>query len=135
MAHLVSFTTSILDPAAEPPNPINPIPGISVLTWLRENVLRDDDRSTEPDAEDWGWYMYVDHGGSTYLVGGNCLIDDEAPSPPNHEWMIQIDKRRSLVERFLGKNRLSADDPLLARIVDAVRSEDAFVDIHIERDA
>ena len=135
MAHLVSFTTSQFDPIAEPANPINPIPGISVLSWLRENVLRNSDRSTEPDAEDWGWYIHVESGGSTYLVGGHCLVEDDAPQSPDNEWMIQVDKRRSIAEKLFGKNKLADDDPLFKLITNAVRSEEAFVDVHVDKDA
>jgi hypothetical protein len=38
MVHLVTFTSSQFDVAAETPNPINPIAGEGVLNWLREKL-------------------------------------------------------------------------------------------------
>ena len=54
MARVVRFTTSLFDVAKERPNPINPIPGESLLLWLREKSLPRVQVS-ERDAEDWGW--------------------------------------------------------------------------------
>ena len=53
MAHLITFTTARFDISKEPPNPINPIAGHVVLTWLREELLRAHYRVSEPDTEDW----------------------------------------------------------------------------------
>jgi len=58
MAHLISFDTAKFDLAAEPPNPINPIAGVSFLHWLRE-ALGEGYAVSEPAAEDWGWYVDV----------------------------------------------------------------------------
>jgi hypothetical protein len=60
MAHLITFTTARFDTTKEPPNPINPIAGQGVLTWLRAELLRAHYRVSEPATEDWGWYMNVD---------------------------------------------------------------------------
>jgi hypothetical protein len=127
MTHLASFVTSKFDPSLEPPNEFNPIPGKSVLDWLRSDVLDGKALSTEPDTEDWGWYMNVEYGTSTYMVGGCCLNDyDEPPMPGEYEWIIQVHKRRSIVDRLLGKNKHSKNDALSTLIFVAVRSEEDF---------
>ena len=69
MARLISFRTSKFDISKEPPNPINPIAGQSVLTWLKETLAGSGYTLSEPDAEDWGWYMDVHADGQAYLIG------------------------------------------------------------------
>ena len=62
MARVIRFTTDKFDVSKERPNPINPIPGESLLVWLQDRA-QSRTQLTEPDAEDWGWYSYVDWNG------------------------------------------------------------------------
>lgn len=136
MAHVISFRTSRFDANKERPNPFNPIAGESVLVWIRDNVLTEEGESTEPDAEDWGWYMDVTLADSAYLVGASGqfeLKDASAVSPL--EWLVQVEKARSFLDKLLGRNKMQADDPLVSKLVDALRSDAAFSDIAVEADA
>ena len=126
MAHLISFDTSKFDLAAEPPNPINPIAGVSVLRWLRE-ALGDGYAVSEPDAEDWGWYVDVTRAGAVYLVGASA----EANEGGAH-WMIQVHRHRSLKDKLTGANKLAADDPLTERIASLLRADPAFRNVEVE---
>ena len=72
MAHIISFTTDRFNVSSEKPNPINPIAGQSVLLWLRDELLTAQYRVTEPDAEDWGWYIDVECAAASYLVGASA---------------------------------------------------------------
>jgi hypothetical protein len=132
MAHLITFTTARFDPASEPANPINPIAGQSVLLWLRDGLAKAGYRTTEPDTEDWGWYFDVADAQGSYLVGAS---GDGNSDGPEIEWVIQVDRHRSLMDRLLGRNRLTADDPLLACIEDIVRAEPAVSNVIVDRDA
>jgi len=51
MNKAIHFKTSMFDVSQERMNPINPIYGISLLLWLKEE-LKDKVKITEPDAED-----------------------------------------------------------------------------------
>lgn len=136
MAALISFRTSRFDPATERPNPINPIAGESVLVWIRENVLSSTDRATEPDVEDWGWYIDVEAGDSRYLVGACGESDeDERSAQSEREWMVQIHKVRSFKEKLLGRNKMKSDDPFVLALVAAFRSDEAFTDVQVDADA
>lgn len=126
VARLISFKTSRFDPAKEPPNPINPIAGQSVLAWLREDVLSG---AGEPGCEDWGWYMDVHCEGATYLVGSVCLLPEEDPAGPDFDWMLQIHKHRSFADQLLGRNIVGEGDPLVAKIVAALESDSSFSEI------
>ena len=134
MRFLIWFVTDKLDPSAEPPNESNPIPGKSILDWLRAGVLSEGYDTTEPMMEDWGWYMYVDTWTDKYMVGGTCFNDyEEPPMPGEFEWLIQITKERSIVDWFLRRNKLEEDDALSESIQSAVEAEKAFSVVRLER--
>jgi hypothetical protein len=130
MAHLITFTTARFDISKEPPNPINPIAGHGVLTWLREELLRAHYRVSEPDAEDWGWYIHVDGADASYLVGASGAADD--PGAPV-EWTIQVHRNRSMKDRVLGRNKLAVDDPLFAIIERTIRGESSIEQVEVTR--
>ena len=132
MAHLISFTTDRFDVSRERPNPINPIAGQSVLLWLREELLRAHYRVTEPDTEDWGWYVDVQAADASYLVGASA---ETAATASPVEWIIQVHKHRTLKDRLLGRNRLTADDPLFAFIETLVHGADQLEQVSVTRNA
>jgi len=131
MAHVISFTTDRFDVAKEKPNPINPIAGQAVLQWLREELAAAYYSSTEPKTEDWGWYIYVQGVGGSYLVGASGQ-----PEPPSREieWVVQIHKQRSLVDKLTGTNRMTAGDPLSALLESMVRGRKEFRDVRVDRE-
>lgn len=135
MAHLLSFKSSAFDPREEQPNPINPIAGESVLRWIRENVLEGKYASTEPDVEDWGWYIDVDGADSRYLVGASGQFEEPGKvSGVELEWLVQVEKQRSILDRLLGQNKMQAEDPLVTDLVNALKGESTFSDVSVEVD-
>lgn len=127
MHPVLRFKTTLFDLAAEKPNPINPIRGSSILEWLRARRPNGMEMS-EPAAEDWGWYCDVTWRGATYLLGSSA----EESSDGNHEWTLQLDKSRSLVDKLLGRNKLAADDSCLVTLRETLSGEAAFTDVTIE---
>ena len=132
MAHLVSFRTSKFNVRAEKPNPINPLAGQGVLNWLRGELAKANYAATEPDAEDWGWYVDVQGNGASYLVGASADADS---ATPDIEWIVQVHKHRSLKEKILGQNKMAVDDPLALLIERIVRSDPQMFEVSIDRDA
>lgn len=132
MAHIIEFKTAKFDPSKEPPNPINPIAGQSVLAWLRQSVLA---TATAPEHEDWGWYIEVENEGAGYLVGSICHEVEEGASGPDRHWLIQIHKNRSVLDKLFGRNKLEANDPLVRKVVTALRSDAAIQDVQETTDA
>ena len=131
MAHVVSFSTRKFDVSAETPNPINPIAGQSVLTWLRAELAKAQYTATEPDTEDWGWYIDVTGNDGSYLVGASADADG---STPNVEWVIQVHKHRSFTDKVFGRNKMVADDSLAALIERIVRADPQISDVSVERE-
>lgn len=105
MTAVFCFNTSKFDVAREPKNPINPIPGASLLEWLQKQVNGAVEVST-PEPEDWGWYSYVQWEGRNYLLGASA---SEAEGG-DHEWVFQVVKQRSIWEKLLGRAAMSRDD-------------------------
>ena len=103
VAYVLSFITDRFDIAREDPNPINPIAGQSVLRWLRAELVNAQCRASEPETEDWGWYIDVECGGAAYLVGASA---DAHEATPRVEWTIQVHRHRSLLDRLSAGTRL-----------------------------
>jgi hypothetical protein len=132
MAHLISFTTGRFDVSGEKPNPINPIAGQSVLLWLREELSRAQYRVTEPDTEDWGWYIDVESAAASYLIGASA---DPTDPPSTVAWVVQVHKKRSMTDKLLGRNKMAADDPLFALIERIVRGDARIEQVSVTREA
>jgi hypothetical protein len=128
MAHLISFKTARFDVSKEKPNEINPIAGQSVLLWLRDALAKAHYQVTEPETEDWGWYIEVVGAEASYRVGASADATDVA-SPI--EWIVQVHKHRSLKDRVLGRHRMTADDPLFGLIETLVRADDRLTDVDV----
>ena len=131
MAHVISFRTRRFDVTKETPNPTNPIAGQSVLRWLGAELAKSQYTSTEPDTEDWGWYMDVTGSDGSYLVGASADADG---STPEVEWVIQVHKHRSMKDKLFGRNTLADDDRLVALIERIVRADPQISEISIERE-
>lgn len=130
MAHLITFTTARFDISKEPPNPINPIAGHGVLMWLREELSKARYQASEPDTEDWGWYIHVQGSDASYLVGASGA--EEEPGSPV-EWTIQVHRNRSIKDRILGRSKLALDDPLFAIIERTVRADSRIEQVEVTR--
>ena len=129
MYPLISFKTAKFDTSKERPNPINPVAGESILYWLRDSVFQSKYQCTEPDYEDWGWYMDVSYHGRTYMVGGIAFDEDLDDAGAVIEWLVQVDKERSLKERLLGREKIHGNDPLVQEIFHALQAEESFADV------
>ena len=131
MAYLLFFTTDRFDVSGEKPNAINPIAGQTVLLWLREDLLKAQYRVTEPDTEDWGWYIHVEGADASYLVGASAEAADPTPIVA---WIVQVHKNRSMKDKVLGRNKMATDDPLFALIEKIVRGDSRIEQVSITRD-
>ena len=75
MTLVVRFNTTMFDVSRERPNPINPIPGESLLLWLKAHATTP---VSAPEPEDWGWYADVVWEGRAYLLGRAKMTGDDA---------------------------------------------------------
>lgn len=119
------FRTDRFDVTRERENPINPIQGESLLLWLRER-LGPAHTMPEPAPEDWGWYSDLRWDGRAYLIG--ATVTDQGPGQMC-DWIVQIDKHRSMTEKLLGRARMDAADPCLAFVRGILAAEPDFLDL------
>ena len=122
MAYVIQFRSAGFDVSSEPANPINPIFGHSLLIWLGVHLAAAGIETPEPDYEDWGWYYDVPAFDATYLVGASAELDEGARDDAL-DWTLQIEKHRSVLDRFRGRNKIQTDDPLCREIERVIRSE------------
>ena len=127
MARVIRFTTSKFDVSKERPNPINPIPGESLLLWLRSQALPEIAMS-EPDAEDWGWYSSVEWKGRLYMIGSSASEEEGG----EREWILQIDKHRSVKEKLFGSEKMSKDDECARYFQRLLEGEPSFSAISVD---
>lgn len=106
MARVLRFYTAAFDVTKEWSNPVNPIPGESLLLWLIEQA-KGAVQISAPASEDWGWYSYAEWKGRKYLLGASASIEEE---DGQREWILQIDKHRTVKEKLLGRAKMSQDD-------------------------
>jgi len=63
------------------------------------------------------------------VVGASGEIEDSATDVA---WVIQIHKLGSVLEKLLGRNKMSVSDPLSAILQAFVRAEPSFKEIDID---
>lgn len=71
--------------------------------------------------EDFGWANQAEFGGALYLVcvAGNS---DEDPARLDYgQWHVMVERRRTFTQKLLGRNRMTASDPVVARIAQVLR--------------
>ena len=129
MARVIRFNTSKFDVSQERPNPINPIAGESLLLWLRQRA-KPEVALSEPDAEDWGWYSFVDWNGRQYLLG-SCASDE---TDGEREWILQVVKQQSFKEKLLGREKMASDDECAQFFQKILEQEPAFKGLSIDPD-
>ena len=88
--------------------------------------------ATEPDTEDWGWYIDVTGNDGSYLVGASADADG---STPDVEWVIQVHRHRSLTDKLFGRNKMAVDDPLVTLIERIVRADPQISEVSVDREA
>lgn len=130
MAHLITFRSESFEPSQEAENPINPIAGEYVLKWLAEGLSPDILFST-PDFKDWGWCSDVQAKDQEYLVGAS----GDATSVQPIDWTVQVHRRRGVIEKVMGRNKMQLDDPVSRAILSVVENDDRAYDVEFRVDA
>jgi hypothetical protein len=87
--------------------------------------------ATEPDTEDWGWYIDVTGNDGSYLVGASADADG---STTDVEWVIQGHRHRSMSDKLFGRNKMAVDDPLVTLIERIVREDRQISGVSVERE-
>jgi len=121
----------MFDVSKEDENPINPICGQSLLVWLKDKVS-DSVEIEDPDAEDWGWYSYIDWKGRKYLLGSTAYFEEGDDPSAEIEYIFQVDKVRSFKEKLLGREKMSLDDECFTYMKSLFETEQEINSVVVE---
>lgn len=129
MHAVIWFKTGSLDVKNEPENPINPIMGASLLTWIQEKE-KGKISVPEPECEDWGWYANINFNGRSYMLGAST---EEVDEHGQYQFCFQVEKHRTLKEKILRRERATGDtDPCYQYFKQLFESEPSFVEFEYE---
>lgn len=81
--------------------------------------------------EDFGWANHAKYDGIEYLI---CIAGspDENPARPNMgEWHVMLERKRSLIQKILGKSKGCKSEPFINAVIDILK-EAGFSNIKIE---
>ena len=106
--------------------------GEDLAAWLRGRLAEKGLGVTEPDQEDWGWYIEVSYEGGSYFIGVGGNADEAGGDSDRGEWRIMVEKHRSLWDRLRGQNRASEADGMTALIREILEAEPAFRNVRYE---
>jgi hypothetical protein len=109
--------------------------GLDVLEWLSPKIESHGAQTQRRYPEAEGWEMEVQHSGTIYLICASGTRCEGAESQNEGLWRITVTKRRSILDRALGKNRMSKTDPLLWMIESALQAESDISNVRREASA
>ena len=118
MALLIEFASTHFDVEAEAPNPFNPIRGRALGAWASGALRERGFETTAVEPEDWGWAVDVVHEGRRYLLGFVAYDADPSGDVP---YLVQVHKRRSLLEKLKKRAVLVESDPLVTELIALLR--------------
>ena len=133
MHHDLLFETNRFDLSEVKAHFTNPCCfGEDLATWLRRKLLEKGIEMTEPDQEDWGWYIEGNYKGSGYFVGVGGNANESREEKNQGEWRIMIEKRRSVWEKLAGKNEMSEADEMMRVVRKILSMEPDFKNVRYE---
>ena len=71
--------------------------------------------------ENDAWNSLARYQGATYQLAVTGTSSGDATRPDFGQWRIALVRKRTLVDKVLGKNRVSADDPVVELIMGVMR--------------
>ena len=117
---------------AEPKSEVH---GEDVLRWLSSKLELHGAQTLKVYSQRWGWEMEVRHNVTMYLIGASGHLRENPTSPNDGSWRITVTKRRSILDRALGKNRMSKTDPLAWLVESALHAETDITNVRREASA
>lgn len=127
MTLVVRFFTAMFDVSLERPNPVQAVPGESLLLWLRERAPSDVDIAF-PGPGAWGWQSSVNWRERGYIIGASA--NDEVNG--EWEWVFQIHGEGSASELLLGQVKLSVGDECVEYFLHLLESEPTFEEVTVD---
>nr|WP_199043167.1 hypothetical protein [Dyella sp. ASV24] len=86
--------------------------------WLVQELTASGIAADVIGMEDYGWSNQVEHEGSSYLMNVVGTPEDDSANPNYGEWHVLLERRRTLTQRLLGKNKASRTGPIVKKIAE-----------------
>jgi len=99
--------------------------------WLVDELSRMGAKADVICMEDYGWVNCAELGGITYLVSVGSSPAEDPDRPDFGEWHVLLERKRSLFEKLLGRNKEAPSDPLVGRIL-ALMGSAGFLDVQVQ---
>ena len=109
--------------------------GEDVAAWLREELLGEGINVTEPDQEDWGWYIEAEYRGDSYFIGIGGNTDEFSEKRNQGEWRILVEKNRSTWQKLTHRDDVSSANELMNIIRRIVEKESGVKNVRFENGA
>lgn len=91
--------------------------------WLVSALAATGARAKVICMEDFGWANEAELGGIAYLLCVSSTPEEDPARPDYGEWHVLVERRRSLMDKLLGRNRTTASDPLVGLVVEVLREQ------------
>jgi hypothetical protein len=86
--------------------------------WLVQELTASGIAADVIGMEDYGWTNEVEHEGTSYLMNVAGASEEDSANPNYGEWHVLLERRRTPMQRLLGKNKASRTDPIVERITE-----------------
>ncbi len=136
MHHDLTFETDRFNLSEVKEHFINPCCfGEDLAGWLRDKLLEKGLEATQPDQEDWGWYIEANYRGDWYFIGIGGNPDEFGKNNNQGEWRVMIKKHRSVWEKLTRKNEMSGAEEMMNLIREVIEMEPDFNNVRCENGA
>ena len=126
----ITFETDLFNLSEEQEHFINPCCfGEDLAVWLKGHLEKRSYVVDEPGQEDWGWYLELESEEQRYFLAVNGNASEDEENVNMGEWMVFVQKRRSLMETLTKKGKIAMDDSLVACIKSILSAEDGIVNV------
>jgi len=106
--------------------------GEDFAQWLANRLAQHGVTVRAPYQEDWGWQFSAEDANGRYYVGVGGNSFENPTNPDVGEWRVMLSKRRTIMERLKGKNKLAESEPILMLVQKILQAESEFANIHME---
>jgi len=96
--------------------------GEDFSNWLVSALSNDGIEADVLCMEDYGWANVANVEGVSYLICVAGTAGGDSRRPNFGEWRVMLERRRTLLQRVLGRNKISVLDPLVGIVKNALHS-------------
>ncbi|WP_299210140.1 hypothetical protein [uncultured Tateyamaria sp.] len=133
-------TTDFRDTRERAEENVNMIEGEALCEFLKTALLTNGFTTDDVFPEDFGWVFYATLGDQRYFVTASLDPADDFPKwdqhPPSNTVMfanINVEKKRGLKEKLLGRNKQTANDPAERAVLKALQNHPAVSELKYSR--